>query len=70
MELLSDSQLRVAEWRQIDAGGKGGDWKKSRLSQDPCRLNSDKRMEQQDRLHIGIQEKNPSMKDIKHDRSD
>jgi hypothetical protein len=27
-------------------------------------------MEQQDRLHIGIQEENTSMKDVKHDRSD
>jgi hypothetical protein len=52
-----------------DAGGKGGNLKKNRLSQDPCRLNSDKRAEQEDQLHIGIQEKNTSMKDIKHDGS-
>jgi hypothetical protein len=52
-----------------DAGGKGGDLKKNRLSRDPHRLNSNKRAERQDRLHIGIQEKNTSMKDIKHDGS-
>jgi hypothetical protein len=50
-----------------DAGGKGGNWKKNRPSRDPRRLNSDKRTEQQDRLHIGIQEKNTSMKNVMHD---
>jgi hypothetical protein len=53
-----------------DAGGKGGNLKKSRPSQDPHRLNSDKRMEQQNQLHISIQEENASMKDVKHDGSD
>jgi hypothetical protein len=53
-----------------DAGGKGGNLKKSRPSRDPHRLNSDKQTEWQDRLHIGIQEKHTSMKDVKHDRSD
>jgi hypothetical protein len=52
-----------------DASGKGGNLKKSRPSQDLHRLNSDKQVEWQDRLHIGIQEKNTSMKDIKHDGS-
>jgi hypothetical protein len=52
-----------------DAGGKGGNLKKSRPSRDPHRLNSDKRMERQDLLHIGIQEKNTSMKDVKHNGS-
>jgi hypothetical protein len=52
-----------------DASRKGGNLKKSRLSWDLYRLNSDKQVEQQDRLHIGIQEKNTSMKDIKHDGS-
>jgi hypothetical protein len=37
-----------------DAGGKGGNSKKNRPSQDPHRLNSDKRVERQDRLHISI----------------
>jgi hypothetical protein len=37
----------------------GGNSKRNRLSRDLCRLNSDKRAEQQDRLHIGIQEKIP-----------
>jgi hypothetical protein len=53
-----------------DVGGKRGNQKESRLSWDPHRLNSDKQTEQQDQLHIGIQEKNTSMKDIKHNRSD
>jgi hypothetical protein len=52
-----------------DAGGKGGNLKKNRPSRDLCRLNSDKRAEQQDQLHISIQEKNTSMKDVKHDGS-
>jgi hypothetical protein len=52
-----------------DAGGKGGNLKKNRLRQDPRRLNSDKRAEWQDQLHIGIQKENTSMKDITHDRS-
>jgi hypothetical protein len=51
------SQLQVAEWRQIrrvgDVGGNRGNLKKSRLSQDPHRLNSNKQTEQQDWLHIG-----------------
>jgi hypothetical protein len=37
-----------------DACGKGGNLKKNRPSQDPRRLNSDKRAEQQDQLHISI----------------
>jgi hypothetical protein len=53
-----------------DAGGKGGNLKKSRPSQDPHRLNSDKWVEWQDQLHIGIQEGDTSMKDIKHNGSD
>jgi hypothetical protein len=53
----------------LDAGEKGGNLKKSRPSRDPHRLNSDKRTEWQDRLHISIQEENTSMKDVKHDRS-
>jgi hypothetical protein len=53
-----------------NTGGEGGNLKKSRPSQDPCRLNSDKRTEWQDQLHIGIQEKNTSMKDVKHNRSE
>jgi hypothetical protein len=52
-----------------DAGGKGGNSKKNRPSQDPRRLNSDKRAERQDQLHISIQEKNTSMKDVTHDGS-
>jgi hypothetical protein len=52
-----------------DAGGKGGNLKKNRLSRDLHRLNSDKRAEQQDRLHISIQEKNTSMKKVMHDGS-
>jgi hypothetical protein len=52
-----------------DAGGKGGNLEKSRPSQDLHRLNSDKRAEWQDQLHIGIQEKNTSTKDVKHNRS-
>jgi hypothetical protein len=52
-----------------DAGGKGGNLKKNRPSRDPHRLNSDKQAEWQDQLHIGIEEKNTSMKDIKHNRS-
>jgi hypothetical protein len=52
-----------------DAGGKGGKLKKNRPSQDLRRLNSDKRAEWQDQLHIGIQKKNTSMKDVKHDGS-
>jgi hypothetical protein len=51
-----------------DAGGKGGNLKKNRPSWDPCRLNSDKRVERKDRLYIGIQENNTSMKDIMHNR--
>jgi hypothetical protein len=50
-------------------GGKGGNRKKNRLSRDPRRLNSDKRAERQDQLHIGIQEKNTSMKNIMCDGS-
>jgi hypothetical protein len=53
-----------------DIGGKRGKWKDSRLSQDPHRLNCDKQIEQQDQLYIGIQEKNTSMKDVKHNGSD
>jgi hypothetical protein len=49
-----------------DTGGKGGNLKKNRPSRDLRRLNSDKRAECQDRLHIGIQEENTSMKDVKH----
>jgi hypothetical protein len=52
-----------------DIGGKRGNQKESRPSQDLCRLNSDKRTEWQDQLHIGIQEKNTSMKDVKHNGS-
>jgi hypothetical protein len=52
-----------------DAGGKGGNLKKNGLSRDPRRLNSDKQTERQDRLHIGIQKKNTSMKDVTHDGS-
>jgi hypothetical protein len=52
-----------------DAGGKGGNLKKNTPSQDPHRLNSDKQMEWQGRLHIGIQEKNTSMKDVTYDGS-
>jgi hypothetical protein len=51
------------------AGGKGGNWKKNRLSWDPRRLNSDKLAERQDRLHISIQKENTSMKDVTHDGS-
>jgi hypothetical protein len=53
-----------------DAGGKRGNLKESRPSWDPCRLNSDKQTEWQDQLHMGIQEENTSMKDVKCDRSD
>jgi hypothetical protein len=53
-----------------DIGGKRGNLKESRPSRDPHRLNSDKQTEWQDQLHIGIQEGNASMKDVKHDRSD
>jgi hypothetical protein len=53
-----------------DAGGKGGNLKESRPSRDPHRLNSDKRTEWQDQHHIGIQEENTSMKDVKCDGSD
>jgi hypothetical protein len=35
-----------------------------------CRLNSDKQVEWKDWLHISIQEKNTSMKDVNHNRSD
>jgi hypothetical protein len=52
-----------------DAGGKGGNLKENRPSRDPHGLNSDKRAERQDQLHISIQEKNTSMKDIMHDGS-
>jgi hypothetical protein len=52
-----------------DAGGKRGNLKESRL-RDLHRLNSDKLMEWQDQLYIGIQEKNNSIKDVKHDGSD
>jgi hypothetical protein len=52
-----------------DAGRKGGNSKKNRPSQDPRRLNSDKRAERQDRLHIGIQKKNTTIKDVMHDGS-
>jgi hypothetical protein len=52
-----------------NADGQGGNPKKNRPSQDPHRLNSDQRTEWQGRLHIGIQEKNISMKDITHDGS-
>jgi hypothetical protein len=52
-----------------DAGGKGGNLKKNRPSWDPCRLNSDKQAERQDRLYIGIQKKKTSMKDVTHDGS-
>jgi hypothetical protein len=53
-----------------DAGGKGGNLKESRLSRDLHRLNSDKQTEWQDQHHIGIQEENTSMKDVKCDGSD
>jgi hypothetical protein len=53
-----------------DAGGKGGNLKESRPSWDLRRLNSDKRTEWQDQRHIGIQEENTSMKDVKRDGSD
>jgi hypothetical protein len=53
-----------------DACGKRGNLKKSRPSWNPHRLNSDKRTERQDRLHISIQEENTSMKDMKCDGSD
>jgi hypothetical protein len=53
-----------------DIGGKRGNLKESRPSWDLHRLNGDKRMGQQDRLHISIQEEDTSMKDVKHDRSD
>jgi hypothetical protein len=52
-----------------DAAGKGGNLKKNRSSQDPCRLNSDKREEQQNQLYIGIQEKNTSIKNVMCDGS-
>jgi hypothetical protein len=52
-----------------DIRGKRGNWKESRPSRDLRRLNSDKWMEWQDQLHIGIQEKNTSMKDMKYDGS-
>jgi hypothetical protein len=52
------------------AGGKGGNLKESRPSQDTHRLNSDKQAEWQDQLHIGIQEENTSIKDVKRDGSD
>jgi hypothetical protein len=47
-----------------DACGKGGNWKKNRLSWDPRRLNSNKRAERQDRLYIGIQEKGSSVEGL------
>jgi hypothetical protein len=43
--------------------------KKNRLSRDPRRLNSDKQTERQGRLHISIQKKNTSMKDVMHNGS-
>jgi hypothetical protein len=52
-----------------DAAGKGGNLKKNGPSRDPRRLNSDKRTERQDQLHIGIQKENTSMKDVTHDGS-
>jgi hypothetical protein len=51
-------------------GDVGGNQKESGLSQDLHRLNRKKQTEWQDQLHIGIQEENTSMKDVKHDRSD
>jgi hypothetical protein len=52
-----------------DAGGKGGNLKKNRPSEDLRRLNSNKRVGWQDRLHIGIQERNTNMKNVMHGRS-
>jgi hypothetical protein len=66
-------QSVTSSWMETDrvgdAGGKGGNLKKNRPSQDPHRLNSNKQTERQDQHHIGIQEENTSMKDIKHDGS-
>jgi hypothetical protein len=67
-------QSVTSSWMETDQvgdiGGKRGNLKESRPSWDLHRLNSDKRTERQDRLHISIQEENTSMKNVKHDGSD
>jgi hypothetical protein len=51
MELLSVGTISAVSYKYLnggDAGGKGGNLKKNRLSRDLHRLNSDKRAERQD----------------------
>jgi hypothetical protein len=66
-------QSVTGSWIETDwvgyIGGKRGNLKESIPSQDSHRLNSDKQMEWQDQLYISIQERNTSMKDVKHNSS-